>query len=126
MRRIALILLCFVGFISFKIQSTGEEVIVALNSGDIEKMSIYFEESIYITLPGLSSSFDKPTAKSVLRNFMTSKKVRQFQVIHKGGNDNSHYFIGNLITNAGNFRTTVYLKKKNAVVSIQEIRIETN
>ena len=126
MRRIILILFCLVGILSFKSQTAGDEVISALNSGDVEKISVYFEESIYLTLPGKSSSFDKPTAKSVLRDFLTSKKVRQFIVIHKGGNDNSHYFIGNLNTNAGNFRTTVYLKKKSASLSIQEIRIESN
>jgi hypothetical protein len=126
MRRIILILFCLVGLLSFTSQNAGDGVISALNSGDVEKMSVYFEESIYITLPGKSSSFDKPTAKNVLRDFMASKKVRQFQVIHKGGNDNSHYFIGNLNTNVGNFRTTVYLKKKTTSLSIQEIRIESN
>lgn len=126
MRRIILILFCLVGILSFKSHTAGDEVLSALNSGDVEKISVYFEESIYLTLPGKSSNFDKPTAKSVLREFLATKKVRQFLVIHKGGNNNSYYFIGNLNTNAGNFRTTVYLKKKNSSLSIQEIRIESN
>jgi Domain of unknown function (DUF4783) len=126
MRKFVYILICMTGLLSFASKPMGEDVISAFSSGDAERISLFLDDPVYLTLPGKSSSFDKQTAKVVLRDFFSNRKVRQFSVIHKGGNEASHFFIGNLSTSSGTFRTTIYLKKKNAGKTIQEIRIESN
>lgn len=115
-----------IGLMSFRYVPSGEDVVNAFSSGDAGRISVYFDDPVYLTLPGKSSSFDKQTAKNVLQEFFIGKKVKQFTIIHKGGNDASQFLIGNLLTTSGAFRTTLFLKNKNTTKTIQEIRIESN
>ncbi len=50
--------------------------------------------------------------------------VQRFDVIHKGENAGSQYCIGTLVTRAGPYRTTIYMKQRGDKQVIQEIRLE--
>jgi hypothetical protein len=122
-----ILLICFLlGLMSFSKQQSYEEVAASIRSGNTEKIGFFLDESIYLTLPGKSSNLDRNSAKMAIHDFIASNPVRQFQIIHKGGNQSSGYFIGNLVTLTKTYRTTIYIKTRDSKAIVQEIRIESN
>jgi hypothetical protein len=111
---------------SFAKQQFYEEVASSIRSGNSEKIAFFLDETVYVTLPGKSSNLDRNSAKMAIHDFIASNPVRQFQIIHKGGNETSGYFIGNLVTLSKTYRTTIYIKTKDHRPIVQEIRIESN
>ena len=117
---------CLLGLMSFVKQQLYEEVAASIRSGNTEKIGFFVDESVYLTIPGQSSNLDRNTAKMAIHDFIASNPVRQFQIIHKGGNQSSGYFIGNLVTLTKTYRTTIYIKTRDSRAIVQEIRIESN
>ena len=100
------------------------EVLNAIKSGDAKKVAKYFDNTVEITFSEKSNSYSKSQAELVLHDFFKSNNVKNFEVIHKSENASSQYCIGNLITNNGLFRTTIYMKQKGDKQVVQEIRFE--
>lgn len=100
------------------------EITGSLKSGNASSTAKYFDNTVDINLPGKSNSYSKKQGELVLREFFSGNTVKDFSVIHKSESSTSQYFIGNLNTNNGVFRTTVYLKQKGDKQIIQEIRFE--
>ena len=114
-------------FASFSYSSVSFEPIVsALKSGNVDGIAKYFDNSVEITLPGKSSSYNKSQATTTLQNFFKSITIKNFEVIHKSENASSQYCIGNLITDSGSYRTTIFMKQRGEQQLIQELRFETN
>lgn len=110
---------------SFTIQSQGIELVVnALKNGNAQKVAVYFDNTIEITLPQKSNSYSKSQAEMILRDFFSINTVKDFVIIHKGENAGSQYCIGTLVTKNANYRTTVFMKQKGSSQLIQEIRLE--
>lgn len=105
-------------FISFT------EVVSAIKSGKASEVARYFDNTVEITLPEKSNSYSKSQAQLVLTDFFKSINVKNFEVIHKSENAGSQYCIGNLITDNGVFRTTIYMKQKGDKELVQELRFE--
>ncbi|MEO6818375.1 MAG: DUF4783 domain-containing protein [Ginsengibacter sp.] len=99
-------------------------IINAIKSGDATELSTYFDKIVEINLPDKSNSYSKSQAELVLRNFFSINPVKDLTIIHQSETAGSQYFIGNLITANGKFRTTVYLKQKGDKLFIQELRFE--
>lgn len=112
-------------FSSFLPQSGIDEVISALKAGNAAGISRHFDTYIDITLPDKSSNYSKSQAELIIKDFFAGHDVRNFEVKHKGDNDNGEYCIGTLQTRNGNFRTTVYMRIKNNRQVIQEIRFQS-
>jgi hypothetical protein len=112
---------------SFSYSSVSFEPIVnALKSGNVDEIAKYFDNSVEITLPGKSGSYNKTQAKTILQDFFKSITIKNFEVIHKSENTSSQYCIGNLITDRGSYRTTIFMKQKGEQHLIQELRFEAN
>lgn len=111
-------------FLSFKGLGPMDDVISALRNGNAETLSKFFDEVVDISMPEKSNSYSKSQATVIMKDFFSNYKVKSFEVIHKGQNNNSIYCIGNLQTSNGNFRTTLYLKQRGDKQLLQEIRIE--
>lgn len=109
---------------SFKGQSGIDDVITALKSGNASGMSRYFDSYIDITLPDKSSNYSKSQGELIIKDFFSNTGVKNFEVKHKGDNDNGEYCIGTLQTRNGNYRTTVYMRVKGSRQVIQDIRIQ--
>ena len=75
-------------------------------------------------MPDKSNSYSKSQGELVLKDFFNSNMVKTFEVIHKGENAGSQYCIGTLITRAGSFRTTIYMKLKGDKQFLQGITFE--
>jgi hypothetical protein len=109
---------------SFKVQSGIDDVITALKSGNASGISRYFDSYIDITLPDKSSNYSKSQGELIIKDFFSNTGVKNFEVKHKGDNDNGEYCIGTLQTRNGNYRTTVYMRVKGNRQVIQDIRIQ--
>jgi len=110
---------------SFITQTGIDEVIGALRSGSSAQLSSYFDESVEITLPDKSDSYSKAQAQLIVKDFFGNNGVKGFELKHKGDSPGGHFCIGTLQTNAGNFRTNVFMKTKNGKEVVKEIRFQS-
>ena len=123
MKNLLLSLLVFVSF-SFLISAPFSEIINAIKTGDASEVSKYFDNTVEITLPGKSNSYSKSQGELVLRDFFSKNPAKDFQIIHQSEKEGSQYCIGNLETNNGIYRTTIYLRQKGGKQLVQELRFE--
>jgi hypothetical protein len=128
MKRFFTIVSISFGFLlsSFTFKIGIDDVITAMKSGNASQVAKYFDNNVEITMPDKSNSYSKSQGELVLKDFFTTSMVKSFDVIHKGENAGSQYCIGNLITKAGTFRTTIYMKQKGDQQVLQELRFENH
>jgi hypothetical protein len=110
---------------SFRLNSGLEDVINSLRNGNAKELSRYVDDNIEIALPDKSNSYSKLQAVMILQDFFSTNNVRNFEVKHKGDNGGSQFCIGTLVTRAGNYRTTVFMKTKNGKQLVKEIRFQS-
>ncbi len=109
---------------SFTTQSNIDEVISAMKDGNASAVAKYFDNYVDITMPDKSSNYSKGQAELVIKDFFTTNGIKNFEVKHKGNNDNGEYCIGTLQTKNGNYRATIYMRVKGNKQVIQDIRIQ--
>jgi antitoxin component YwqK of YwqJK toxin-antitoxin module len=100
------------------------QIISAIKTGKSDEVAKYFDSTVEITLPAKSNSYSKRQAELVLHDFFKNNPVKSFEVIHQSENGNSQYCIGNLSTDNGVFRTTIFIKQKGQKQLVQELRFE--
>jgi hypothetical protein len=112
---------------SFTLQNSNiDEVIGALRSGNSTELSKHFDDNVELTLPDKSDNYSKAQAQLIIKDFFSNNGVTGFEVKHKGDNPSGgHWCIGTLQTNAGNFRTNVFMKMKNGKELVKEIRFQS-
>ncbi len=118
----AFMLLVTVGFTS---AYSLEAVMNALKKGNVTQLSRHFDTRIDVSLPDKSDNYSKKQAELILRDFFSSNPVKNFVVKHKGEMNGSQYCIGSLLTQNGNFRTKLYMKKKDGIEVLQEIAFQS-
>nr|WP_294902778.1 DUF4783 domain-containing protein [uncultured Lacibacter sp.] len=101
-----------------------DDIVTALKTGNVEKMSKYFDNTIDVSVPGKSNSFSKGQAELVIKDFFNLNKVRAFELQHSGSNPSSNFIIGTLTTAGGTYRTTVYMRTKGDKQLIQGVEFE--
>ena len=101
-----------------------DEVVSAIKNGSVSQLSKYLDNTIEITFTDKSNTYSKSQAELVLKDFFTTNGVVNFEVIHTGDNSGSQYLIGNLQTQKGTYRTTIYIKQKADRQVLQELRFE--
>ena len=109
---------------SFTAQDNMDSVIGALRSGNSTELSRYFDENVELTLPDKSDSYSKAQAQLIVKDFFSNNGVKGFELKHKGDSPGGHFCIGTLQTNAGNFRTNVFMKTRNGKEVLKEIRFQ--
>ncbi len=111
---------------SFTLQNSSiDEVIGALRSGNSTELSKYFDDNVELTLPDKSDNYSKAQALLIVKDFFGNNGIKGFDLKHKGDSPGGHFCIGTLQTNAGNFRTNVFMKMKNGKEVIKEIRFQS-
>jgi hypothetical protein len=122
----SLLLVSVVLLSSFRMQSGIDEVINALRSGNSSQLSGYFDDNVELTLPDKSDSYSKAQAQLIIKDFFANNGIKGFELKHKGdAPSGGHFCIGTLQTNAGNFRTNVFMKTKNGKEVVKEIRFQS-
>ena len=121
-----LLLIPVVLFISLSsLAQTGiDDVISAMKNGNASGVTKYFDSYIDITMPDKSSNYSRSQGELILKDFFSNNGVKNFEVKHKGNNDNGDYCIGTLMTRNGSYRATVYMRVKGSKQVIQDIRIQ--
>jgi hypothetical protein len=102
-----------------------EGITNAIKSGNASALAASFQGNVEITIKDAGNSYSKNQAEMVLKNFFATHQPKSFTIVHQGTSpEGSKYFIGNLTTTTGNYRTYVYAKSTAAAMVIQEIRFE--
>ena len=97
----------------------------AIKTGNASALAANFQSNVEITIKDAGNSYSKSQAEMVLKNFFASHQPKSFAIAHQGTSpEGSKYFIANLSTSAGNYRTYVYAKTVAGGFAIQEIRFE--
>jgi hypothetical protein len=105
--------------------SSIDEVIGALRSGNATELSRYFDDNVEVTLPVKSDSYSKAQAQMILKDFFANNDVRGFELKHKGDSPGGHYCIGTLQTKSGNFRAHIFMKSKGDKELVKELRFQS-
>jgi hypothetical protein len=111
-------------FSSFVKQNGIDEVISSLRSGNAAELAKNFDDNIELSLPDKSDSYSKAQAQLIVKDFFSNNGVKGFELKHKGESPGGHFCIGTLQTNAGSFRTNVFMKMKNGKEVVKEIRFQ--
>lgn len=119
----------FIFSLLFCLQTQAQDVMTtlpsALKSGNASAISKNFDKRVDITIEDNADNYSNVQAEMILKNFLEKFSVRNFSVLHKGTSpDGAQYTIGSLKTNAGTYRTYIYIKKSDGINYIQEIRFE--
>ena len=124
MKKILFVLpILFISLVSYRVQGGIEDVISAMKNGNAAGVTKYFDNYVDITMPDKSSNYSKSQGELILKDFFSNSGVKNFELKHKGSNDNGDYCIGTLQTKNGNYRATVYMRLKGGKQVIQDIRI---
>ncbi|RYG49071.1 MAG: DUF4783 domain-containing protein [Chitinophagaceae bacterium] len=123
--RLHLILISFgILLSSFSVDTSIDDVLSALKSGNAAQLAKYFDTRVDISLPNRSDNFSRNQAEMILKDFFASNEVKTFVVKHKGENAGAQFCIGLLQTRNGNFRTKLYMKQKGTQQVVQEIAFQ--
>jgi hypothetical protein len=115
--------LLFSGYLTAQDITSG--IPAALKSGNAAAIAKNFDKRVDITIDENGDNYSNVQAEMILKNFLEKYTAREFTQLHKGTSpDGAQYTIGSFKTNAGNFRTYIYIKKSGGIHYIQEIRFE--
>ena len=109
---------------AFTAQNGIDEVIGALRAGNSSQLSSHFDDTVELTLPAKSDGYSKAQAQLIVKDFFSNNGVKGFELKHKGDAPGGHFCVGTLQTNAGNFRTNVFMRVRNGKEVVKEIRFQ--
>ncbi len=96
----------------------------AFRAGNATELSKYLNSTVQILLLGKEDFYKKNLAETILKDFFSQYKTRDFVIRHQGGTNDAQYAIGSLKTDKGDFRVYFLLKKVGSELLIHQIRIE--
>jgi len=127
MKKILLILTILLVNIGYAHPIINNDIANALKSGNAAEVAKYFSNSVDLTLPSNEGVYSKTQAELILKTFFSNHQPKNFNIVHNGDSkNNTHFSIGNLVTENGTFRTYILYKEKDNNVIILELRIETD
>ena len=95
----------------------------ALQKGNADALTAHFAKSVDLLLLGVEHSVPGSQAAGILKDFFADKGVRGYSQNHVNAaqNGRSSHTIGDLATNAGTYRISIFY---DSAKKISEIRIE--
>lgn len=122
-------IIIFIFSLLFCSQTQAQDVMstipTALKMGNASMIAKNFDKRVDITIEDNADNYSSVQAEMILKNFLGKFSFREFTILHKGTSpDGAQYTIGSLKTNAGSYRTYIYIKKSDGTNYIQEIRFE--
>lgn len=97
---------------------------IAFRSGNAAGLSAYLNSTVEILLLDKEDFYSKSVAESILKDFFSHYRTREFTIRHQGAKNDAQYAIASLTTDKGNFRVYFLLKKVDGSPLIHQIRIE--
>ena len=99
-------------------------IAMAFRAGNATELSKYFNSTVQLLLLGKEDFYKKNVAETILKDFFSEYRTKDFVIRHNGGTADAAYAIGNLKTDKGDFRVYFLLKKVESELLIHQIRIE--
>ncbi|MFW5850725.1 MAG: DUF4783 domain-containing protein [Bacteroidota bacterium] len=103
---------------------TNKEINLAIESGNVEVLSSFFDSHIDLTVLSNEGIYSKAQAQVILKKFFAENPPGTFAVQHKGGNSQATFYIGIYKTASKSFRIYYLTKQTNSIIHIQKLRIE--
>lgn len=120
---IAISILSITAFAQQK-QELPKGLVTAFQQGNSISLATFFSDRIELKIQDKEAIYSRSQAKQIMAKFFAKYKPKSLKKKHIGGKANSPYFIGTLLTNNGNFRTTFLLKGKGDKAIIHRLSIE--
>jgi len=99
-------------------------IAIAFRSGSASGLSEYLNSTVELVLPDKEDFYSKSVAETILKDFFTRYRSREFVIKHQGAKGDAQYAIASLETDKGRFRVYFLLKKVDGNPLIHQIRIE--
>lgn len=96
----------------------------AFKAGNASDMSRFINSTVELLLLDKEDFYKRNVAETILKDFFTEYKPKDFVISHEGHQNEAHYAIGILKTEKGDFRVYFLLKKVDQELLIHKIRIE--
>jgi hypothetical protein len=96
----------------------------AFNTNNMEMLSELFSNDVELILPDGKSSTNKNAIKIMLSNFINTKQISGFEVLHQGQKGNRMFIIGNFSSQSTSHRINLFLKNDNGNFLIYQLKIE--
>lgn len=101
-------------------------IAIAFRTGSASGLSEYLNKTVELVLPGKEDFYSKSVAETILKDFFTRYRSREFVIRHQGARGDAQYAIANLTTDKAKFRVYFLLKKVDGKPLIHQIRIEAD
>ncbi len=98
----------------------------AFRTGSAAGLSAYLNSTVELVLPDREDFYSKSVAETILKDFFTRHRSREFVIRHQGARKDARYAIANLETDKGRFRVYFLLKTVDGNQLIHQIRIESD
>ncbi|HEY4967525.1 MAG TPA: DUF4783 domain-containing protein [Puia sp.] len=126
MKRLTGWVLAFMALIlvSYRSFDNMDAVVTAIRTGNVTRLSPFFDSRVDISLPDKSDTYSRTQAEMVIGDFFSNNTVQNFKVTQQGESGGTFFCTGLLVTRSGNFRTTMFFKQKGDKHYLQEIRFQ--
>lgn len=131
-KRLPIIILTFMLFTSAyvsgqnSVNDVKDKAIAALNSGDAEGFTSFFNNPIDINIPYNDDSYSKTQAKVIVQKFLLQYKVEHFEVKQTGSSTDGSVFVIGVFTskNGQVFRVYLLIKMQASSAFIHLLEFE--
>ncbi len=101
-------------------------IAIAFRSGSAAGLSEYLNSTVELVMPDKEDFYSKSIAETILKDFFSRYRCREFIIKHQGSKGDAQYAIASLETDKGRFRVYFLLKKVKSNPLIHQIRIESD
>ena len=105
-------------------KSNIDDVVRAMQTGNSAEVAKYFDDNVDLSMPGKSDNYSKAQAQAILKDFFSNNGAKGFVLKHKGDSPGGEFCSGTLQTNAGNFRTNIFMKIKGNNEVVREMQFQ--
>ena len=125
-KKLVVTLFIFLGVLFFSNQlmaQVPDEIIQSLKTGDAKSLSAYFNQNIELVVLENDNVYSKAQAEQIISKFFSKNTPESFDIIHESSAEGANLVIGNLVTNNGDFRVYIFLRKNAGKDYIFQLRI---
>ena len=105
-------------------QTVPAELVKAIEAGDASRMSVFFHQSLEMSILEEDYEASKNQASRIMDNFFKNHKPIAFKISFEGTKDQSKYAIGTLSTAEDTFRVNLFFLNKENKRLIYYLSIE--
>ncbi len=101
-----------------------EGIVLSFKAGNAAELAKFFHDNVELIILDKEDVYSRSQAEQIIRKFFSEHPPKDFEIIFKGGKENSRYAIGSLKAPGKKFRVYFLMKKQNGSPYIHQLRIE--